>query len=296
MGKFQEITSSSNKHIRYLEKLMKSRKFRREEKRFAAEGLRICEEAVKRGFAEEILVNKEFLDRDLFREKNVLNGIEQDKVYVLADEAFKKISETVNSQGIMVISKMPEYDLDEILDRKAHASEDEIKAGSAEDIKSSDKALSKQKRLILALDALNDPGNLGTIVRTCLGTGVDIILMSRDTVDITSPKVIRSTMGAIYEVPFIYCALPETLNKLKSRGFTIFGTFPAASMRYDKCDLKIPSVFVIGNEANGISKETEEACNARLYIPMQNGLESLNAGVAASVMLYEAARQRDFNL
>lgn len=145
--------------------------------------------------------------------------------------------------------------------------------------------------LYLALDAIRDPGNLGTIMRIADWFGVDGIIASHDTVDIYNPKVVQSTMGAIFRVDFRYCDLAEVLSASKAE---VYGTFLSGENIY-KCELKSenPRVIVIGNEANGISEAVVKLCNKRITIPSfakGRGSESLNAAVATAITLSEFRR------
>ncbi|MCR5203411.1 MAG: RNA methyltransferase [Lachnospiraceae bacterium] len=283
---FEFIESDSNKRIKRIEKLLKSKKKRYEEGVFIAEGKRLVKESLDRGYVEEIYVSNSFYEAEIkegeasfyFEDISLENVPEEnkalniDKIYVVKDKIYKKISETVNSQGIMSITRMPSCDENELYSL----------------------AKDKENAFIVALDGVNDPGNLGTIIRSSLGAGVHMIIMSKDTVDIFNPKVVRATMGAIYDLPFIYVdSLKEVLIKLKDRGVNIYNTLPKADFKYYNVDYTKKSLIVIGNEANGITDEIKSLDVNSVTIPMEGGLESLNAGVAASIMLFEVMRQRN---
>ncbi|MCR5203417.1 MAG: RNA methyltransferase [Lachnospiraceae bacterium] len=278
--KFEFIESDSNKRIKRIDKLLKSKKKRYEEGVFIAEGKRLVKESLDRGFVEEIYVSQSFYDEEVSASKSFFNeeiknnneALNIDKIYILSDNIYKKISGTVNSQGIMSITRMPSCDENELYSLAGH----------------------KENAFIIALDGVNDPGNLGTIIRSSLGAGVHMIIMSKDTVDIFNPKVVRATMGAIYDLPFIYVeSLKEVLVKLKGMGVNVYNTLPKADFKYYDVDYKKKSLIVIGNEANGITDEIKALDVKSVTIPMEGGLESLNAGVAASVMLFEVMRQRN---
>ncbi len=148
----------------------------------------------------------------------------------------------------------------------------------------------KQGGLYIALDTIRDPGNLGTILRIADWFGIDGVMASRDTVDVYNPKVVQSTMGAIFRVDFHYCDLAEVLE-----GAEVFGTFLSGEDIY-KADLESsrPRVIVIGNEANGISAEIEKFCTRRMTIPSfakGKGSESLNAAVATAITVSEFRRR-----
>lgn len=155
------------------------------------------------------------------------------------------------------------------------------------------------KGLFLALDGIRDPGNLGTIIRLADWFGIDGVFASGDTVDIFNPKVVQSTMGAIFRVPFRCCDLPLLLGRMRSRGANVYGTFLDGVNIYST-DLSAgedsPSVIVIGNEANGISAGTGAEVTQRLFIPPYpedcRGSESLNAAVATAVTVAEFRRRQ----
>ena len=146
---------------------------------------------------------------------------------------------------------------------------------------------------MVIIEDLQDPGNLGTIFRTGEGAGVSGIIMSRGTVDIYNPKTIRSTMGSIYRVPFLYTDdLTAAAALLRERGVGVYAAHLGGSRMYDACDYKAGTAFLIGNEGNGLREETARCADCLIRIPMEGKLESLNASVAASLLLYEAYRQR----
>ena len=185
----------------------------------------------------------------------------------MPDDLFDQVADTVTPQGILGMVDMPVYSLEEILNSRS--------------------------RLYLMLDDLRDPGNLGTMIRTSEAAGVAGVIMSKGTVDLFNPKVVRATMGAIFRVPFIYVdSLPETIMQMRKKEISVYGTILEESRVYDDPDYTKPSAVVVGNEANGISREVRESLSGRIHIPMEGSVESLNAAVAAAVVLYEASRQR----
>ena len=177
---------------------------------------------------------------------------------------FKLISEVEKPQGVLAIIE---------------------KNNKGEDI-------NLNQEIILALDDLQDPGNLGTIIRTADSVGLKQILISKGTTDPYNPKVIRSTMGAIFRVNIIECEnLKETLKKLQNNNFKVMVT----DLNTDKSiyDIKLQkNVIIIGNEANGVSEEIKQMADTRVVIPMFGKTESLNASVATGVILYEYVRQK----
>jgi TrmH family RNA methyltransferase len=191
------------------------------------------------------------------------------KYEVLSDEVFKKVSDTQTPQGILCILTMPHYEIKDYIGND------------------------KNNQLFVLLEDLQDPGNLGTIFRTSEGAGVSGVIMTSNTADIFNPKVIRSTMGSIYRVPFFIVEnLCDTIDKLKNSGISVYAAHLDNSVNYDEVDYTKKAAFLIGNEAKGLKRETADMATRYIKIPMEGRLESLNAAVATSILIYEAQRQR----
>ena len=153
--------------------------------------------------------------------------------------------------------------------------------------------LKQPKALLLFLENIQDPGNLGTMMRTAEGAGVTGIIMSRETVDIYNPKTIRATMGSLYRMPFVYVEdFCGTVQRAKSQGIRLYAAHLKGKNTYDGEDYRQPTGFLIGNEGNGLTKEAADSATDYIRIPMGGELESLNAAVAVAVLMYEANRQR----
>ena len=255
------ITSASNAQIKNLMQLMKKAKARREQGVFIVEGIKMfLETPVNR-------IDKIYVSEKFILNQTNLERLDRFSYEVVKDDVFSKISDTVTPQGIMTIVKKSET--------------------------SPEKMFSNEKNLFIILEDLQDPGNLGTIIRTAEGAGVSGVIMSKNTVDIYNPKVIRSTMGAIYRVPFTYVrSLPEAINELKQRGVTVAAAHLSGKNEYFDEDWSKDTAFIIGNEANGITDGTSIQADLLVRIPMEGKVESLNASVAAAILMYEAVRQR----
>lgn len=257
------ITSSSNAQIKNIIALQKKSKTRSEQDVFIVEGIKMFLEAPKDRIV-SVFVSESFLA--VPQQKELLCGVRYECV---SDKVFKEISDTFTPQGILAVVKQYHYSFEELL-----------------------KAESKVPMLMI-LEELQDPGNLGTILRTGEGAGVTGIIMSKGCVDIYNSKVIRSTMGSIFRVPFMYTEdLSKTIKQLKE-SCTVYAAYLKGSRyEYDKCDYSKATAFVIGNEAKGLSEEIAGLADERIVIPMQGQVESLNAAVAASILMYEGYRQR----
>jgi TrmH family RNA methyltransferase len=146
--------------------------------------------------------------------------------------------------------------------------------------------------IILALDDVQDPGNLGTILRTVDSVGLKQILISKGTVDVYNPKVVRSTMGAIFRVKVIECEnLKNAIKEAKKHHFKLVVTSLQTDNSMYDIDYK-KKIIVIGNEANGVSKDIQDLADEKIKIPMLGKTESLNASVATGIVLYEYVRQK----
>ena len=255
------ITSTSNPQVKRLLQLQKKGKARNEEKVFVVEGLRMFEEVpkerVEKVYISETLYNRKKLDLNL-----------QDFTYeILSDNVFSHVSDTKTPQGILCIVKQKKYDEKELLQIK--------------------------NPHFTVLDNLQDPGNLGTIVRTAEGAGVDAVFMSKDTVDIYNPKTIRSTMGSIYRMPVVYVEdVVELLENFRQKGVKSYAAHLQGEHSYDQEDYTCGTAILIGNEGNGLRNEVSEKADIWVQIPMKGQVESLNAAIAASIMMFEVARQR----
>jgi TrmH family RNA methyltransferase len=267
------ITSDANPQIKELVKLQKNARYRKKQGLFVVEGIKLTNEAASHGKLCKVYIRNNLYEEQWAgkTEKEIAtyfsHGENHVAVELVDDHVFDTMADTVTPQGILGVARIPEYSLKQIL--------------------------SHESRLYLLLDNLRDPGNLGTIIRTAEGVGVSGVILSKESVDLFNPKVVRSTMGSIFRVPFLYVDnLPQTIETLKSSGTSVYGTFMEGSEIYYEKDFKKPSAIVIGNEANGISPSVKETLSGHIRIPMEGKLESLNAAVSAAVVLYEAARQR----
>ena len=251
------ITSTSNEQIKNIIQLKEKSKVRKQKKQYVVEGLKMFSEVPKEDLR-GVYVSEHFLKEN----EGKLQGV---NFQTVSDSVFKKISDTVTPQGVLAVVAQKENTLDEILNNRR-----------------------KNKSCIVVLDRLQDPGNLGTILRTAEGAGVSGIVMSSDCADIYNPKVIRSTMGSIFRVPFaVVDDLPAAVERIREKGITTY----AAHLQgedYNKGVFEKDIALLIGNEAAGLSKEVSEKADQWIMIPMEGKVESLNAAVAAARLMYEA--------
>lgn len=257
------ITSTSNQQVKNLLQLQKKSKVRKEQGVFVVEGVRMFREAPA-DWIIKTYVSQEFLKKE---EASVLKDREYE---IVEDRVFKTMSDTMTPQGILAVVKQPSNSLEILLDAPAP--------------------------FFMVLENIQDPGNLGTILRTAEGAGVTGILMSRDTVDIFNPKTIRSTMGSVYRVPFLYVEdICETVRELKNKGICTYAAHLKGTGSYDEQDYTKGTAFLIGNEGNGLTDQLSDLADTYIRIPMYGQLESLNAAVASAVLMYETQRQRRKN-
>lgn len=269
------ISSTTNKQVKFVNALVKKAKTRREEDLFVAEGLRMCAEIPKERIR-ALYVSESFAKTSEY--KAMADGVRQ--VEMVADEVFRALSDTQTPQGILALVKQYHYTLEDVVGGAGGASGGTSAPGGG-------------SKLLMVLETLQDPGNLGTILRAGEGAGVTGIIMDSHTADIYNPKVIRSTMGSVLRVPFVYVEdLAGTLAELKKRGIRLFAAHLEATHNYEAEDYTGNTGFLIGNEANGLSEGIAGMADSYIRIPMAGKVESLNAAVAASVLMFEAARQR----
>lgn len=263
------ITSSANSRVKQVIQWQTKAKERKKAGVFLTEGFKMYEEAPLESILEVYVAESAlaFLEKMDAKEEKTTEKLKKTGYEVVADSLFKKMADTQTPQGILCVVKQPEYRLEEIL---------------------------KQDRpLLMILENLQDPGNLGTIIRTGEGAGVTGVIMTAKTVDIFNPKVIRATMGSVFRVPFLYVEdMEDTLKKLKEKGIRTYAAHLAGREYYDSFSFTGGTAFLIGNEGNGLEKNTADLADSYLKIPMEGKVESLNAAIAASVLMFETARQR----
>lgn len=256
------ISSSSNPKVQRLQKLMQKKKARQTECVFVAEGVRLLEESIKWGkkprefyWGGELSTRGEELAQMLIGRA--------DASYELSDQLVRKISDTGNSQGVFGVFDIT-YDLPEKI------------------------------RFILIADEIRDPGNMGTLMRSAKAMGVDGIITTSNTVDAYSPKVVRSAMGVHFALPVVDLSW-EALNSRypkKSNGMTFWTTVVDGGISIHVAEPKYPLALVVGGEANGVSSDALLRSDLGVTIPMKGNTESLNAGVAGSIALYEIMRKQ----
>lgn len=294
------ISSTSNQQIKAIVQLNKKAKARRELRAFVIEGTKMFAETPS-ALLRKVYVTEHFLEKEEQRVLLEKSGADYETV---SEGVFAHMSDTSTPQGILALVRMPEYAFLELLygrggveGKTIEPVRNDAACGNAVRVEcagasSGEEGFSGKAPRLLVLEDIQDPGNLGTMFRTAEGAGMSGIIMSRNTVDLFSPKTVRATMGSIYRVPFYVSEdLRETLRALAQAGICIYATHLQGSFWYDEPDYTKPCAFLIGNEGNGLKDETAACADTLVKIPMQGRLESLNAGVAAGIFMYEAYRQ-----
>lgn len=259
------IESAANPKIKQVVKWQSKAKERRDAGVFLAEGFKLFEEAPSE-WIRQVYLSEEALKR-VEAEPAIKEKLDRTGYETVSGEIFKKMSDTKTPQGILCVIKRPEYTLDRLLDAQAP--------------------------LLIVLESIQDPGNLGTILRTGEGAGVTGVILGGDTVDIFNSKTIRATMGSIFRVPFVYVEdLDKALASVKEKGIHTYAAHLGGKTYYDSFSFRKATAFLIGNEAKGLSAHLAMQADSLIKIPMEGEVESLNAAVAAALLMYEALRQR----
>ena len=283
------ITSTANSQIKNVINLIKKSKERKNQGLFVVEGRKMFEETPAERI-DKVYISESFINSNKAYEKEYLSKCSYE---IVSDNVFAHMSDTKTPQGILALVKIKENTIDEILASK-NSIQDAGNTNNPDDIDKPDDRNKKDKEpLILVLENIQDPGNLGTMIRTAEGAGVTGIVMTADTVDIYNPKVIRSTMGAMYRMKFAYVSdIEEAVIALRSRNITTYAAHLKGEGFYDEADYTGGTAFLIGNEGNGLTDKASEMSDKLIKIPMEGALESLNAAVSAAILMYEASRQR----
>lgn len=259
----QRISSKDNEFVKHIKKL-KDKKYRDESNEYIIEGIKLIEEAInEKAKIKQIVICEECTKTQEIPKRLMYEIASYECIYV-TQKLFTSITEVKNPQGILAVIEK----------------------------QNNEKEIDYSEDIIVAVDDIQDPGNLGTILRTVDSIGLKQILVSKGTADSYNPKVVRSTMGAIFRVKIIECEdLIKTLKEVKKHKYELVVT----SLQTDNDIYDIDynkKVIVIGNEANGVSMEIQDMADKKIKIPMLGKTESLNASVATGIVLYEYVRQK----
>lgn len=257
----QVISSKDNETIKYIKKL-KEKKYREETNCYIIEGIKLVKEAIEENAKIKYILICEDCDDAVKLEQNLLYDIAKNNCLYVTKKLFLSISDVTTPQGVLAVI--------------------EKKKGTEQ--------IDYNDDIIVALDGIQDPGNLGTILRTVDSANLKQIILSKNSADPYNPKVVRSTMGAIFRVNIIEAEnLAEILKEIKKHNFDVVVTSLETEESIYNLEYK-NKIIVIGNEANGVSKEIQEIADKKVKIPMFGKTESLNASVATGIMVYEYVR------
>ena len=261
-----KITSKKNDTIKKIKKLIELASYRRKESQYVIEGIRLCKDAL----LSKVNIDSIYYTEEAYskHEKEINMFLKNDiKSYVIDKDIFEKISDTKCSQGVLCLCNM--------LDKQD----------------STDKINKEGKYIIL--ENIQDPGNLGTILRTAEAIGINNIIISKNSCDIYSPKVLRSSMGAIFRLTIkIVVDIREEIKSLKNEGIKTYAAVPLrGALDITKISKNNDIAVAIGNEGNGLTNETIDICTACVTIPMEGKAESLNAAMAAGIIMWEMVRK-----
>jgi TrmH family RNA methyltransferase len=258
------ITSAQNPKLKLIRSLMGRARERREANAFVIEGVRLVEEAVNTGWKFQFVLYSAGVSE---RSKNLLSRLQAERIEVdeVSNDLLQKLSDTETPQGILAVLENTRLPLPHDLN------------------------------FLLIPDQIRDPGNLGTLLRSAAAAGVQAICLPPNTTDAFAPKVLRAGMGAHFRVPIHEMGWEEIRRLCRTAGLQVL----VAEMRGTPCwetDLRKPLALIIGGEAEGASAEAQALADGKISIPMTGRIESLNAGVAGSILMFEAARQRRASL
>ena len=255
------ISSAQNTQVKNIIKLNQKAKARREQGLFIAEGRKMFLEAP------DDWIEKIYAAESMLEDEEVMKKVRRFSWDAVENGVFRQMCDTQTPQGILTVLRQPSYELEDLL--------------------------KEEKPLLMVLEDLQDPGNAGTIIRTGEGAGVSGVFLTKTCVDITNPKVIRATMGSVYRIPFFYVEDVVSLKqKLQGRGIRFFPAHLQGKNSYDREYNEHGTEFLIGNEGKGLTDQAADAADCLIRIPMCGQVESLNAAMAAGILMYEAARQR----
>jgi len=261
------ITSGQNPVIKEI-KALKEKKYRDQKGLYFIEGIRFIEEAIK----EKELISKVLVSEKIGEVKGgkeILKQLEEanfSSIYTVPNKLYLEVTDTENPQGILAVMHKKSVSIESVYDNK---------------------------NFFVVLDSIQDPGNMGTIIRTADAAGATAVIVSKGCVDVYNPKVLRATMGSIFHIPICYCEnILETLQSLKAKGIVLCAAHLSGSKSYFDLNYKNNIAIIIGNEANGISDSVAALSDELVKIPMEGKSESLNASIAAGLLIYEVLRCR----
>ncbi len=266
------ITSGENQIYKTAAQL-KQKKYRDEQGKYLIEGPNLIREALQNGGDIEMIIRSSEFPEEDFVSENLDPALTAAEVAVMSPGLFRKLSETETPQGILAVVKKRVY--------------------TEKKFFSENPSVTYNKSNIIVLDRLQDPGNIGTILRTADAAGYMGAILLKGTADIYSPKIVRAAAGSLFRLPVLLADTPgQVVRLLKGHGKNIVCTALSSSRYYYGVELAENAAVIIGNEGNGVCDEFLEQSDIVIKIPMEGTIESLNAAVSAGILMYESVRQR----
>lgn len=262
----EQITSLQNQKVKHVVLLQQKSSLRREEGLFVVEGQREVMHCLNAGYEiMEMYVLDEAMALDAICKQSLTIG-KAPQVYVVNNKVYEKIAYRGGTEGVVAVVK--------------------VRALSLQDLKL------KENPLLVVLESVEKPGNLGAILRSADASGADAVIVCDPLTDLYNPNLIRSSIGASFTVPTVACGSEECINFLKERNIQILTAQLQDSSLYYDCDMKKGTALVMGTESTGLTNVWRKAADAHIRIPMLGQLDSLNVSVSTAILLYEAVRQR----
>lgn len=255
------ITSPRNPKVKYIRALQSQAQYRRKEKAFVIEGIRLIEEAIQADWDANLV----FFEEGLSQRGGALVAAYSDRgaqLLQVTHQVMRAASDTQTPQGLLAVLPIKELPVPQVVD------------------------------FIFIPDAVRDPGNMGTMLRTALAAGVDAVFIPPETVDVYSPKVIRAGMGAHFYLPIRNLDWKEIEHRIRNSNLKVYLADASAGKRYTQAEFQHPCALIIGSEAEGAGGVARHIADEQVHIPMPGDAESLNAAVATGVLLFEVVRQR----
>ncbi len=266
MSNIVKITSTQNPKVKWLVKLREKANLRREEGLFVLEGLR----EIRLAAAHDYPIRELFLCPQLLSEEKMINIVKPGShadVCEVSLPVYQKIAVRGTTEGLIAVAEKRDHNLAKL-------------------------TLPAQP-LLLVVEKVEKPGNLGALFRTADAAGLDAVIICDPTVDLYNPNVIRSSLGCLFTLKIAICSSEEALEWLRVNSVKSFAATPEGAEVYSKVDYKGASAVVVGSEAEGLTDIWMQKADSRIYIPMKGGIDSLNVSVSAAIIVFEAIRQRD---
>lgn len=272
---FVSVASASNPLLKKVRSLH-TKQGRQEHCLFIAEGRKLIEEALAKGASiAHVIISKSFYQAGEQADLETLlidNGLEKMSITIVDDSLFRPMStlESPPEASVLAVLKSPSHNIDAMFASKTP--------------------------LILILDGIQDPGNMGTMIRSALAMGASGMIMTKGCVDPFNPKVVRGASGALFQMPFVLnLTYDQAVSACKNHKLNVVALSPVASKSLDQVDLKSACALVFGNEGNGLDKSSQDLADIKAYIPMNKASESLNVASSCAMALYETSRQRGWH-